>query len=100
MSDNLYVVDPKTGKKFPLCPFKYEGGEKPYPGFTSAMSENKNGNALFLLSSEAKYSNFKEEFDEIIKGYFDMKFVNKNPYMYTINNFFVSDDGKLFIVFD
>lgn len=100
MSDNSYVVDHKTGEKFTLCHFEYEGGENPYPGFTSAMSEDKNGKTLLLLISKEKYSNFKEKFDEIIKGYFDMRFLNKNPYMYTINNFFVSDDGKLFIVFD
>ena len=97
---NLYVVDSNTGEEFTLYPFEYEGGKKPYRGFDSAMSKGKNGKPLFLLISIYNYSEYSEKFNTVIDHYINQLMLNKSELDYKLRDHFVSDDGKLCIVFD
>jgi len=96
----LTIVNSKTSEELCLYPFKYEGGKKPYHGFTSAFSLDKNGKTLFLLISIYNYSEYSEKFNTVIDHYVNQLMLNKSELDYKLRDHFVSDDGKLCIVFN
>jgi hypothetical protein len=96
----LTIVNSNTGEEFCFYPFEYEGGKKPYRGFDSAFSLDKNGKTLFLLISIYNYSEYSEKFNTVIKHYLNQFMLNKSELDYKLREYFLSDDDKLCIVFN